>query len=156
LKELRKHGGRHYIQCQPYNLAVYATESSEDPIEVSRVLPKQVHVTSATDKLENINFVRCPQDAENVKVKVYIKIIGDEISPGIKRGGWCNVVMRYINCLCPGNNIPKAFEIDVSKMETGEKVMLNDLAIPEGVTLVVKDPTLPVVMISGKIRRQPK
>jgi hypothetical protein len=41
----------------------------------------------------------------------------------------------------------------MSTLDVGQKITLADLAVPEGVTHVVKDLGLPVVKIMGRVQR---
>jgi hypothetical protein len=41
----------------------------------------------------------------------------------------------------------------MSTLDVGQKVVLRDLALPEGVSLVAKDTTLPIVKIMGRVQR---
>jgi len=157
-KEVRKYGPRRVLTEQ-YNLEVYAApeegeELSPDakPLEVVRVLAKQMHVDAQSNMIENVNFVRIKDNA-TLRIKVPVMLTPEELCPGVRKGGWCNRVMPEILCICPSHTIPKSFIVDLSRLEVGDKVMLKDLGIPEGVRARVKDRSLPVLMISGKIKR---
>jgi len=154
--EVRKHGPRRVL-TEVYNLEVYEApedgkEPNSKPLEVVRVLPKQLHVDASTNVIENVNFVRVKDDAK-IKVQVPVMVTPEEFCPGVRKGGWCNRIMPEITCVCPGHTIPKSFVVDLSRLEVGDKIMLKDLSIPEGVRVRVKDPSLPVLMISGKAKR---
>ncbi len=64
-----------------------------------RVLPKQVHVNSVTDRIENVTFLKC-DPAALVKVRVPIEIVGEESNPDLKKGGFLNVLRRAVPTVC--------------------------------------------------------
>lgn len=56
------------------------------------------------------------------------------MSPGVKRGGYINLVRRTIKCWCTGSTVPGSLEINVGGMDIGNTVLLSQLPLPEGVT----------------------
>mmetsp|Transcript_9942 Transcript_9942/g.11528 ORF Transcript_9942/g.11528 Transcript_9942/m.11528 type:complete len:347 (+) Transcript_9942:122-1162(+) len=126
------------------------SKADDIPFATYRVLAKQIHVCAVTDEIENVNFMICPKNARNVKVDVPVKVIGKDDSIGLRRGGWLNVIRWTVRCMCKGDAIPEKFEVDVSNMDIGDSVRLEDLVLPEGAVFHLKDYTMPVVKISGK------
>ena len=43
--------------------------------------------------------------------------------------------------------------VDLSSLDVGQKIVLRDLVLPEGVTHVEKDLGLPIVKIMGRVQR---
>jgi len=163
IAKARRLNGLPYLYTKYFNMEIYAEPSdaknlkeppSDIPLEVVRVVPKLISVDSVSNVIEDISFMRAPP-GQTLKVQVPVRVTGQDLCPGIKRGGWLNVIKRKIACICDSDNIPRAFTVDVSKMEVGEKVMLSDMEIPTSchVRNKQKYAELPVVMISGKARR---
>ncbi|MGL4291061.1 MAG: 50S ribosomal protein L25/general stress protein Ctc, partial [Phreatobacter sp.] len=68
---------------------------------------------------------------------------GADVSPGIKRGGTINLVEHSITLICKADSIPEAVDIDVSELNLGSSVHLNDVVLPAGARATTKDnPTL--------------
>lgn len=63
------------------------------------------------------------------------QVIGEELSPGIKKGGYLNLIQRRVKCVGPASAIPKDLELDVSSLDFGQKIMLSALSIPPEVTI---------------------
>jgi large subunit ribosomal protein L25 len=73
---------------------------------------RQVHMTADTDAIENVTLIECPADRP-VRVEVPLKVIGDDVSPGLKAGGRINWIRRTIPCLARGDSIPRDFTVDI-------------------------------------------
>lgn len=44
---------------------------------------------------------------------LWLQVIGDDVSPGIKAGGRVNWIRRTIPCVARGDSIPSDFTIDI-------------------------------------------
>lgn len=156
----RRLNGIPYLATRFYTLKIYpepldstTLDPNAQPIEVVKVLPKVVSVDAVTDVVEDINFMRAPAGAK-LKVKIPVMVIGGDISPGMKQGGWLNQISNTLSCTVKTEDVPRMFTVDVSLLDLGGKVYLKDLNIPKGVKVArCKDERLPVVMISGKAKR---
>lgn len=149
-KQVKQHG-RRGIVCRVYNVDMQDEEGQS--VEQHRVLVRQVHVNAVSDMVENVTLLHCPPD-RRVLVDIPIRVIGEEVSPGIRRGGNVNKVMRTVRCSCPGDAIPPHFVVNVSKLDLGDKVELAELHLPPHVSVAVKDAAHPVCKIGGKAKRE--
>ncbi|MBI5188777.1 MAG: 50S ribosomal protein L25/general stress protein Ctc [Nitrospirae bacterium] len=72
---------------------------------------------------------------EKVRVTVHITTVGEPI--GVKReGGILQHVLREIEIECLPDRIPRRIEIDISKLETGQSLHVNDLELEEGIKVL--------------------
>ena len=108
-----------------------------------------MHLTASTDDIENVTLLHCPPD-RLVRVDVPLRVYGEEICPGLKAGGRINWIVRKISCTARGDSIPVAFEVDISALGINDKLLYNELQLPEGVQLAVKDASLPMIKIMKK------
>eukprot|EP00879_Flechtneria_rotunda_P030280 GHRR01032895.1.p1 GENE.GHRR01032895.1~~GHRR01032895.1.p1 ORF type:complete len:189 (+),score=56.19 GHRR01032895.1:149-715(+) len=120
------------------------------PIASVRVLPKAVHMNSVTLDVENFRFMFCPPD-RRVTVNVPVKLWNDDISPGVKSGGWLHVVNRTVPLLCLGWAIKPFIELDVRHMAVRDVLRYRDVPLPEGCQLHVKDALQPVVHCAARV-----
>ena len=84
------------------------------------------------------------------------QVIGEDASPGIKRGGYINLVRRTVRCLCAGADIPSSLEINVAAMDIGASVLLGELPLPDGVVHANTEEShlsQPLCKIGGRARR---
>jgi ribosomal protein L25, Ctc-form len=81
---------------------------------------------------------------EKITVRVPVRIVGK--AEGVKEGGILEEILREIEVECFPNQIPNAFEVDVSKLGIGDSIHIGDLAVSEGVA-VLHDPEDTIVTI---------
>lgn len=117
------------------------------------VLPRVVHINSVSNVVENITFMHCPPERK-IKVPVPVQVIGEDNCPGMKQNGFPYLIRRSVECLCPGDAIPAAIEVDISGLNLGQTVLLPQLKLPQGVRMIAPHPTLPVCKIAGKGSRE--
>ncbi|EFN51725.1 hypothetical protein CHLNCDRAFT_139900 [Chlorella variabilis] len=136
--------GRTAWACSVFDLQIQGEDGSSRTV---RALGRQVHMTSTTDAVENVTFVFCPPERQ-VRVEVPLKVIGEDVSPGIKGGGRVNWIRRTIPCLARGDSIPRDFTVDISKMELNDKLYFTDLAVPQGAVLHRVNAALPILKVA--------
>ena len=64
------------------------------------------------------------------------QIVGEELSPGVKKGGHLNLVQRTVKCTGAASAIPESIEIDVSSLDFGQRIYPSGIEIPPGVSTV--------------------
>ena len=74
---------------------------------------------------------------ERVTVEVPIRLQGTP--EGVRAGGVLQHVLHTVELECVMEEIPEALEVDVSALEIGESVHISDMAIPEGVEVLIED-----------------
>jgi large subunit ribosomal protein L25 len=100
-------------------------------------LPREVQLNPVSDKPEHVDL-QIISSKRPTKVFVPVKVTGQQKSPGVKRGGVLNIVRREIEFFCEPGKIPSEIEFDVSTLEIGRSVHINDIALPQGITAVIK------------------
>jgi large subunit ribosomal protein L25 len=103
----------------------------------TRVLPRAVQVDPVTDRPIHIDFMRLEPGAR-VRIAIPVKFRGQENSPGLKLGGVINVVTHEIEVYCSADNIPDYIEGDLTGLEIGDSLHINDFTLPEGVKTVIQ------------------
>ncbi|MFI4984218.1 MAG: 50S ribosomal protein L25/general stress protein Ctc [Rickettsiales bacterium] len=101
------------------------------------VLPKELQKHPVTDAPEHLDFLRVGKDTI-VVVAVPMKVVNEDKSIGIKKGGIVNLVHRTFDFECHPTNIPHAIEVDVSNLDIGGNLHINDITLPKGITPVDK------------------
>jgi len=148
---LRAHGRRGLL-ARVFDLRVRGG-SSATPDTTLRVLPRQVHASGVTGAVENVNFLLCPPTTR-LTVRVPVVVLGDAVAPGVKRGGYLNLIRRDVRVECDGGAVPDGVRVDVSRLELGQGVPLSALRLPPGVRLVEDHVELPVLKIAGRQSRE--
>lgn len=92
----------------------------------------------------HIDFLQVNMN-EEITVSVAVHIIG-EAKAVAAEGGLVDAAVDTIEVSCTPNNMPNAFEVDVTEMQMGDVIRLADLTMPNGVT-ALGDPEMPIVTI---------
>ncbi|XP_024985627.1 uncharacterized protein LOC112521155 [Cynara cardunculus var. scolymus] len=147
IKKLVNHLGQTYFLSRLFELEVRPDLESEDIIEKVRVLPRALHLQSDTDAVLNVTFVRAPSHAL-LKVDVPLVFIGDDVSPGLKKGSYLNIIKRTVKFICPADIIPPFIEVDLSELDVGQKLVMGDLKVHPALKLA-RSKDEPVCKIAG-------
>mmetsp|Transcript_37757 Transcript_37757/g.97991 ORF Transcript_37757/g.97991 Transcript_37757/m.97991 type:complete len:259 (-) Transcript_37757:70-846(-) len=139
------------FSSRAWTLELYDDEGDTQP-QHFHVVPRLVHATAATGKVENVTFLAVEKGGP-VKVDVMVEILGDDVSPGVKLGGFPFVLMRTLPLVCPSDRIPKTIQVDVSHLGTEGRVLLEEVQLPDGCSINAKNLHVPVVKVKGKARQ---
>ena len=114
-----------------------------------KVITKDIQFHPVTDMPVHLDFYRVTAKSI-IEVEVGVTFIGEEESPGIKRGGALNVVRYTIEVKCPAGDIPDNIEVDVSELEIGDAIHISSVTLPKGVkpTITDRDFTIATVVSS--------
>lgn len=85
---------------------------------------------------------------DSLEVVVPLHFVGD--AAGVKEGGVLDPVITELQVQCAPGDIPESIEIDVSNLQAGEGLRVEQLTLPEGVVALV-DPGETVVTITAPI-----
>ncbi|KAE9459541.1 hypothetical protein C3L33_08516, partial [Rhododendron williamsianum] len=102
-----------------------------------------LHLHAGTDRVLNVTFIRAPSHAL-LKVEVPLVFRGDDISPGLKKGAYLNIIKRTVKYLCPADVIPPYIDVDLSELDVGQKLLMGDLKVHPDLKLVSQKSNLSV------------
>ncbi|KAL2547650.1 Ribosomal protein L25/Gln-tRNA synthetase [Forsythia ovata] len=147
IKKLVNHMGRSFFLSSLFDLEIRPEFQSDELIEKVRVLPRKLHLHAGTDAVLNITFIRAPSSAL-LKVDVPLVFRGDDVSPGLKKGSYLNIIKRTVKFLCPADVIPPYIDVDLSELDVGQKIVMGDLKVHPALKLL-KPKDEPVCKITG-------
>jgi large subunit ribosomal protein L25 len=104
--------------------------------EKQRVLARDVQVHPVTDRPLHVDFLRVGAHTR-IRVFVPVQFVGQDRSPGLKRGGVLNVVRHEIELYCAVDNIPDQLTIDLSGLDIHDSVHISHVGLPEGARPVI-------------------
>src|SRR4030088_1811787 len=90
-----------------------------------RVIPRDFQLDPVKDNPIHVDFLRLGEGAM-VRVRVPIHVKNADQAPGIKRGGAVNIVTHTIAVLCSADEIPQAFDVDLTGLEINYSRHLSD------------------------------
>ena len=114
-------------------------------------LPKAVQRDPVKGFIEHVDLILV-RHGEKVTIEVPVRITG-EIAPG---EGMLNQQLVQIPVEAEATNIPRAIDVDVEGLETGQSVHASDLKLPPGVTLQVEPDTLVLAVIARTMEEEPE
>lgn len=115
--------------------------------KVERVIPRDIQVDVVMDFPIHIDFLRLSKDSK-IEVDVPVHFLNEEASPGLKRGGVLNIVHHEIPLICSAESIPETIEIDLTGLDIGDAIHIDDIKLPEGTSLATTERDLTVATIA--------
>ncbi|RAL40772.1 hypothetical protein DM860_008470 [Cuscuta australis] len=129
-----------------FPLQIRAGSGSSCLLESGRVLPIKIHTHKETGKILNLVFVWA-EDGSKLKVDIPVVLKGEDVCPGVKKGGHLNMARKSLRFLCPAEKIPQKIEVDVSNLDIGDKVLMQDISVDPDLELLSTYPEMPVCNI---------
>lgn len=113
---------------------------------------KEIQIHPVNNKIKHITF-KVINKKNPIYIPIRINIINKEKSNGFKKGGIFNFIKKFIILLCPPNNIIKNINIDVSSLDIGQKICINDIILPKISYCLIrkKNINFPIINIIGHI-----
>uniref|UniRef100_A0A5B7BJK3 Uncharacterized protein n=1 Tax=Davidia involucrata TaxID=16924 RepID=A0A5B7BJK3_DAVIN len=124
IRKLIDHLGRSFFLSRLFDLEIRPDFESDDVIDRVRVLPRMLHLHAGTDAVLNVTFIRAPSHAL-LKVEVPLVFRGDDVSPGLKKGAYLNIIKRTVKNFCPADVIPPYIDVDLSELDVGQKLVMG-------------------------------
>jgi len=115
-----------------------------------QALPKDLQFNPVTDQIEHVDFIKVEKGVA-LRVMIPVKFSGQEKSIGLKRGGVLNVVRHEIEFECAPDSIPTHIDVNVSAMDIGSSVHINDVELPKGVKPTITR-NFTVAAVAGRSR----
>ncbi len=100
-----------------------------------RVIPRDFQLDPVKDTPVHVDFLRLGEGA-TIRVNIPVHVRGAESSPGVKRGGTVNIVTHTISVQCPADDIPQAFEVDLTGLDINYSRHLSDITLPPNVKVL--------------------
>jgi large subunit ribosomal protein L25 len=97
----------------------------------TRAIPRDYQLDPVKDLPVHVDFLRLAE-GQSIKVVVPVHVVGQERSPGLKRGGTLQIVEHTVELSVPSNAIPDFIEVSVAELEIGSSLHLSDVALPQG------------------------
>ncbi|EOZ2214120.1 50S ribosomal protein L25/general stress protein Ctc [Campylobacter coli] len=122
IKEVRKKTTLAFdVKVSSQTLNVVVVDYQKDPV---------------TAELKHVDL-KVAQKGVISKYMVPVKITGTAI--GLKNKGVLIQSKRRLKVKCAAENLPNFFELDVSKLDVGDALLVRDIVVPAGVTMIDAD-----------------
>ncbi len=137
---LEKMSGMHEL------VPISVNDSSNNENWTAKVLLREVQKHPFKHKLLHLDFWELPETKKQL-VRIPVHITGE--SPGVKGGGVLQMVVREIPVSCLPADIPSKLEVDVSKLEIGDSIKIQEVELPEKITLNTEE-NYAIISIVGR------
>ncbi|HVV93201.1 MAG TPA: 50S ribosomal protein L25/general stress protein Ctc [Hyphomicrobiales bacterium] len=113
-----------------------------------RVIPRDFQLDPVRETLMHVDFLRLGKDAV-IDVEVPVHFVGQDRSPGIKRGGVLNIVRHRVELHVRADAIPEFIEIDVSELDINDSVHISAAKLPEGARPVIHERDFTIATVAA-------
>ena len=125
------------LEAKQFGKAVKSTEAKNFLVELeidgkkSMALVQDIQKNPLTNLLIHVDFKRLTKDSV-VTAQVPLRPVGT--AEGVKEGGVLLTPMQTVTLKGRPADIPESLEPDISHLEVGQTVYLEELVLPKGVT----------------------
>ena len=140
LHMLEKMTGMHEL------VPITVTDLSNQENWTAKVLLREVQKHPYKHKLIHLDFWELPETKPQV-VRIPLHVTGE--SPGVKSGGVLQMVVREVPVSCLPADIPTNLVVDVSNLEIGDSIKIQEVELPEKVSLS-SDENYAIISIVGR------
>ena len=123
------------------------TSSPATELDGKMVLVREIQSHPVSGKTLHFDLLQVPLDQE-IEVKVALHFDGK--SEGVALGGILQPLIRELSCRCLPTGIPESISADITKLQVGDSLHVDDLVMPEGVRAVPED-NPPVVTVMAPV-----
>lgn len=113
------------------------------------VIPQDVQFHPVSEIALHVDLYRVKED-QLVKVEVPVHFTGEDLAPGIKRGGSLNIVRHTVELEVPAGKIPESLSADVSELDIGDNVKISAIELPDGSAPTITDRDFTIATIVGR------
>ncbi|MFK7755273.1 MAG: 50S ribosomal protein L25/general stress protein Ctc [Sedimentitalea sp.] len=96
-----------------------------------RVICRDVQRDVVKDLPTHIDLMRLRRTTK-VNLFIPVEVIGEEVSPGLKKGGVLTLVRPEVDLIVTAGDIPDHISIDISELEVGDTVTISAVNLPAG------------------------
>jgi large subunit ribosomal protein L25 len=88
------------------------------------------------------------------QIKVMVPVVIKGQSVGVEVGGMLNIVRRELELLCLPGDIPEAIEIDITALDIGDSIHIEDIPLGENVEISTDANFTVVTVLSPKVEEE--
>ncbi|RLC02210.1 MAG: 50S ribosomal protein L25 [Deltaproteobacteria bacterium] len=112
---------------------------------------KELQTQPVSGSLLHVDFYEVAMDQ---KIKISIPVMTKGQSKGVEEGGVLQLVRHEVEVFCFPNNIPESLEVDVTGMNIGDSLHINEASIDETIELVDETNFTLVTILSPKAEEE--
>lgn len=117
-------------------------------LEGDLVILKELQIHPLTHEYLHLDFHKINMDKE-LTVEVPVRLVGS--AEGVKMGGILQEIRRQLDISALPKDIPEYIEVDVSELDVGDSIHLNDIQLPQGCQTDMSVNYTVVIVVAPKI-----
>jgi len=100
--------------------------------KTEKAVAKVVQFHPVNDQPVHFDLYRVGAHQE-IHISVPVHLVGQEVSPGLKRGGAVTYAFHEVELIVFADEVPEAVEADISALDIGAQIHISDFKLPKGV-----------------------
>ena len=104
-----------------------------DGQEDVRVICRDVQRDVVKDLPTHVDFLRLRRTTK-INLFIPVEFVGEEDSPGLKRGGVLTVVRPEVELVVTAGDIPEKVQVNLDGLDINDSVSISAVTLPEGAT----------------------
>jgi len=128
-------------------------KSSEPALTEKVALVKEMQFDPITGDVTHADLYEVDL-AARITVNVPLHFVGK--AAGVVRGGILQPIVREVEVECLPLDIPSAFNVDVSALDIGDSIHVEEIAMPEGVTAMYESNFAVVTVVTPTVEEAPE
>jgi large subunit ribosomal protein L25 len=105
---------------------------------------KNIQRHPINSSVQHLEFVKVAMD-KPIETTVPIVLVGASL--GVKAGGILEQVHRELPIYCLPNLIPEHIELDITALNIGDAITVENIRVQDGIEVLIEDPHEPIVHI---------
>jgi large subunit ribosomal protein L25 len=130
----------------PINILV-----ENDNSQAKSALIKGIDIDPVSQNILHVDF---HQFAKDRKIKVKIPVVTTGKAVGVEMGGLLQVIRRELEVFCLPMDIPETVEVDVSKLDIGDSLHVNEVQVPDNIEIPAEVNYTVVTVLSPKAKEE--
>ncbi|MBL0699485.1 MAG: 50S ribosomal protein L25 [Desulfosarcina sp.] len=126
-----------------YNLAIQNGNTTNRSVMI-----KELQTDPITRMFLHVDFYEITMDR---KIKVHVPVIPIGKSKGVELGGILQVIRREIEVFCLPNEAPKTIEIDITDLDIGDSVHIEDISLDGDVEIPAEVNFTVITVIGARV-----
>ena len=109
---------------------------------------KELQTHPVTQRFLHVDFYEVDMQR---KIKVMVPVVVRGKAKGVEEGGLLQIAHREIEVLCLPTEIPESFEVDVSDLDIGDAIHLEDIQAVGNIEIVAEANVTVVSVLAPKV-----
>ncbi|MDD9919111.1 MAG: 50S ribosomal protein L25/general stress protein Ctc [Alphaproteobacteria bacterium] len=114
----------------------------------TEALARDIQRHPVSEKVIHVDFMEY-DPARKMRVNVGVRVIDEDQSPGLKKGGVLQLVRAEVELICRADSIPSELVASMAGKDIGEAVHMSEIELPEGVQPKIHDRDFTVASVVG-------